>query len=152
MTQQRDNLQLEVSELKTKYEANETQVTELSKDKSELEKEISDLKQEAQSRNNEMNREMRRKERAERELKQLKADISAKEQELNEQSAARTKLSDTIDKLEKTLREQRDIGTSLESELEGVNEKFSKLQWAYFEQFLSIFINSLGLNETFYIF
>ena len=128
LTQQRDNLQLEVSELKTKYEANESQVTSLTKDKTELEKEISDLKQEAQSRNNEMNREMRRKERAERELKQLKADISAKEQELSEQSAAKTKLSDTIDKLEKTLREQRDIGTSLETELEGVNERFSKLQ------------------------
>ena len=128
LTQQRDNLQLEVSDLKTKYEANETQVNNLSKDKSELEKEISDLKQEAQSRNNEMNREMRRKERAERELKQLKADISAKEQELSEQSAAKTKLSDTIDKLEKTLREQRDLGTSLETELESVNDKFSKLQ------------------------
>ena len=128
LTQQRDNLQLEVSDLKTKYEANEAQVNNLSKDKSELEKEISDLKQEAQSRNNEMNREMRRKERAERELKQLKADISAKEQELSEQSAAKTKLSDTIDKLEKTLREQRDLGTSLETELESVNDKFSKLQ------------------------
>ena len=76
----------------------------MSQEKSELEKEISDLKQEAQSRNNEMNREMRRKERAERELKQLKSDISAKEQELSEQSAAKTKLSDTIDKLDKTLR------------------------------------------------
>jgi len=31
-------------------------------------------------------------------------------------------------------------------------KKFSKLQWAYFEKFSSIFINSLGLNETFYIF
>ena len=51
-----------------------------------------------------MNREMRRKERAERELKQLKADITAKDQELSEQSAAKTKLSDTIDKLDKTLR------------------------------------------------
>ena len=76
----------------------------MTKDKTELEKEIADLKQEAQSKNNEMNREMRRKERAERELKQLKADITAKDQELSEQSAAKTKLSDTIDKLDKTLR------------------------------------------------
>ena len=128
LTQQRDNLQLEVSELKTKYEANESEVTDLTRDKAELEKEIVELKQEAGSRNNEMNREMRRKERAERELKQLKADISSKEQELSEQSAAKTKMAETIDKQDKTLREQRDLGSSLESELDNVNEKFSKLQ------------------------
>ena len=128
LTQQRDNLQLEVAELKSKYEANEAQVETLTTEKSNQEKEINELQQEAQSRNNEMNREMRRKERAERELKQLKGDISAKEQELSEQSAAKSQLSETIDKLERTLKEQREIGENLESELETVNEKFSKLQ------------------------
>ena len=56
LTQQRDNLQLEVTELKTKYQANEETVEQLSKDKTDQEKEIADLNQEAQSRNNEMNR------------------------------------------------------------------------------------------------
>ena len=55
-------------------------------------------------------------------------DISAKEQELSEQSAAKSQLSETIDKLEKTLKDQREVGTSLESELETVNEKLAKLQ------------------------
>ena len=71
---------------------------------------------------------MRRKERAERELKQLKGDISAKEQELSEQSAAKTKLNETIGQLEKTGREQKELGAALEADLEAVNEKFSKLQ------------------------
>ena len=90
LTQQRDNLQLEVAELKTKFEANEAKVEALTKEKADQvtiiiasydylqsfgqEREIGELNQEAQSRNNEMNREMRRKERAERELKQLKGD------------------------------------------------------------------------------
>ena len=61
-------------------------------------------------------------------MKQLKGDISAKEQELSEQSAAKTKLNETIGQLEKTGREQKELGAALEADLEAVNEKFSKLQ------------------------
>ena len=71
---------------------------------------------------------MRRKERAERELKQLKGDVSAKEQELSEQSAAKAKLNETIGQLERSGREQKELGAALEADLEAVNEKFSKLQ------------------------
>ena len=60
-----------------------------------------------------MNREMRRKERAERELKQLKNDILAKEKELADQTAMKHQLSETIGRLERAVRDQKEVNTGL---------------------------------------
>ncbi|XP_023325674.1 cilia- and flagella-associated protein 58, partial [Eurytemora carolleeae] len=96
LTQQRDGLQLDLADIKVKFEMNEKEVKELKSEKLKLEKDVADLQSEAQTRNNEMNREMRRKERAERELKQLKNDILAKEKQLSEQLMVKKQLTDNI--------------------------------------------------------
>ena len=60
-----------------------------------------------------MNREMRRKERAERELKQLKNDINAKEKDLADLNVTKNQLNDTIGRLERAVREQKEVNNSL---------------------------------------
>ena len=128
LTNQRDSLKGEVSQLKAEQDVTARRISELQNDKDGLETKITALQQDVQSKTNEMNREIRRKERAEREVKTLKQEVELRNKEIEDLKEEKVKVHESVGTLETMLSDQKVLTEGFEKRLEVVNSTAVELQ------------------------